>query len=235
MSTDLHVRDFKRVVFFTGAGMSAESGVPTYRGQGGIWHQYNYQDYACQEAFDRDPARVWEFHNVRRQMVASCEPNDGHKLVAKCEQVLPHVTVVTQNIDGLHQRAGSKRVFELHGSMWRLRCAKTRHIVENLDVPLTNLKCADGCYWRPDIVWFGDQLNHQTVTDAVEAIASCDLLVSIGTSAVVYPAADFPRYAKRVGATLVEINPQDTPLSDLYDLRLRGTATEMLARLTAGL
>ncbi len=226
------IRDFRRVVFFTGAGMSAESGVPTYRGQGGIWKQYDYASYACQDAFDADPAKVWDFHNYRRQLVAACEPNAGHGLIARCEEALPHVTVVTQNIDGLHQRAGSRAVHELHGSLWRVRCGDERLL--SFDVPFEGRR-PDGRWWRPDIVWFGDALRADVIQASVDAIERCDLLVSIGTSAVVYPAAQLPLLARRVGATMIEINPDETPVSDAYDLCLRGTATDMLGRLCRNL
>jgi len=227
----INIRDFRRVLFFTGAGMSAESGVPTYRGQGGIWNQYDFQEYACQEAFEKDPRKVWEFHNKRREMVASCEPNRGHAFIAQLEKEIEEVTIVTQNIDGLHQRAGSSEVYELHGSLWRLRCPQCRVFEENFDAPLRTLQHSCGSYWRPDIVWFGDNLNHETIYAAIEKIKNTDLLISIGTSAVVYPAAEFPLFAKENGAILVEINPQETPLSEIFDLCLRGSAGEVLPTL----
>lgn len=229
------VADFERVVFFTGAGMSAESGVPTYRGKGGIWGEYDYGDYACQPAFDRDPANVWDFHNFRRGLVGACEPNTGHRLIADAARKLPSAQVVTQNIDGLHQLAGSRDVIELHGSLWRVRCDACGARQEDRDAPKTELHCECGSWWRPDIVWFGDGLFQDVVMAAVEAIGGCDLLVSVGTSAVVYPAAQMPTIAKRAGARLVEINPEETPLSGGYDECLRGTATEMLEQLCRSL
>jgi NAD-dependent deacetylase len=228
-------RDFDRVVFFTGAGMSAESGVPTFRGRGGIWSSYHPEQIASQEAFDRDPERVWEFHNWRRGLVAACQPNDGHHLVAAAQRALPHVTVVTQNIDGLHQVAGATGVLELHGSLWRLRDQATGQLVDNRDVPLTDLKTPSGGYWRPDIVWFGDNLREDVIDAAMQAITSCQLLISIGTSAVVYPAAQMPLYAREAGATLVEINPEPTPISSIYHHCLREPATTALARLCHGI
>lgn len=232
MSKTPNVRDFDRIVFFTGAGMSAESGVPTYRGAGGIWREYDHRRYACQDAFDRDPAGVWEFHNYRRELVARCDPNPGHALVARCEALRPRVTVVTQNIDGLHQLAGSRRVHELHGSLWRVRCGDER--LTTRDAPFAPER-PDGRYWRPDIVWFGDMLDEATVQAAIDAITACDLLVSIGTSAVVFPAAHLPGLAREHGATLVEVNPEPTPLSRIYDVRLRTTAGAALTALCDGL
>ncbi len=231
---NVSVRDFERVVFFTGAGMSAESGVPTYRGKGGIWKEYDWQQYACQPAFERDPERVWEFHNYRRTLVAACEPNGGHTLIAKAEKAIGSV-VITQNIDGLHQRAGSEKVLELHGSLWRTRCAHCRKRDHDTSAPIGSIRCECGEYKRPDIVWFGDSLFPSVITEVESELTHCDLLVSIGTSAVVYPAAQMPMIAKQAGATLVEINPEDTPLSDQFDVCLRGTATEMLEKICAGL
>ena len=228
------VSDFQRVVFFTGAGMSAASGVPTYRGKGGIWKSYDYEAYACQEAFDRDPAAVWEFHNYRRQLVGECEPNEGHALIARCEAAQPAVTIVTQNIDGLHQSAGSKRVLELHGSLWGVRCDGTGERRLSRDIPFAGRR-ADGLWWRPDIVWFGDMLRDDVIQSALDLIGQCDLFVSIGTSAVVFPAARMPFYARQGGATLVEINPEETPVSHLYDVCARESAVDALRRMCHGL
>jgi NAD-dependent deacetylase len=226
------VTKFQKVVFFTGAGMSAESGVPTYRGEGGIWHEYNFEDYACQDAFDRTPERVWDFHDKRREMTGACEPHGGHALIARFEDARPAVTtIVTQNIDGMHQRAGSKTVHELHGSMWRVRCDACGVMVENLDRPIAPRTHDCGGYWRPDIVWFGDNLRMDVIRSAQEAIAGCDLLVSIGTSAVVFPAAELPLLARQQGATLVEVNPEETPLSAAYHAHLREPASVALERL----
>jgi NAD-dependent deacetylase len=242
----LRIADFSRIVFFTGAGMSAESGVPTYRGKGGIWKEYDYESCACQRAFERDPEHVWEFHNYRRELVGKCAPNDGHRLVARCEAVLPSVTVVTQNIDGLHQLAGSTKVLELHGSLWKLRCDRCGWRGEDRSAPVEDVLCPvcktsraasddEPVYKRPDIVWFGDNLRMDVIELVGDALVACDLLVAIGTSAVVYPAADMPLIAKRAGARLVEINLEDTPMSSIYDTRMRTTATEALAQLCEGL
>jgi NAD-dependent deacetylase len=225
------LRDFESIVFFTGAGMSAESGVPTYRGAGGIWKEYDYERYATQRAFDDDPERVWEFHNFRRDLVGKCEPNEGHRIVAAIADELEHVTVVTQNIDGLHQLAGTRFIVELHGSLWRTRCMRCKKKEESRQAPLEQLKCPCGAWWRPDIVWFGDALAQNDVDDALRELKACSLFVSIGTSAVVYPAAELPLVARQHGAKMIEINPEPTPLSDAYDLCLRGPATEMLAQL----
>lgn len=224
-------RDFKRIVFFTGAGMSAESGIPTYRGADGIWKEYNYEDFACQRAFERDPEKVWDFHDRRREMVVSKEPNAGHRLLAAIQERQPATKIVTQNIDGMHQRAGAEVEAELHGSLWRVRCDACNVVRPDTTSPMTPRRHDCGRYWRPDIVWFEDQLDHRVVRKAREALEECDLLVSIGTSAVVHPAAELPRIAAQSGAVTVEINLEDTPMSRLYEHRLRGPASELLARL----
>jgi NAD-dependent deacetylase len=228
----IDLSEFERPLFFTGAGLSSESGIPTYRGAGGIWHEYDYQEYACQRAFDRDPEKVWDFHDLRRAKVAEADPAEGHRLIARVQERLPGTNIVTQNIDGLHQRAGAKDIIELHGSLWRLRCADTGAIVENFDVPLAERRCSGDCYWRPDIVWFEDAMNRESLWAAERALAACDVLISIGTSGVVYPAAELPRIAVQRGIPCVEINPEETAVSAWYTHQLRGGASEMLARLT---
>ncbi len=228
------LREFSRVVFFTGAGLSAESGIPTYRGAGGIWRKYNYEDYACQRAFERDPAAVWEFHDARREAVAACAPNAAHIFIAKLQAERPDTGVITQNIDGLHQRSGALAIVELHGSLWRLRCERCGAREENHDLPLSPKQCACGALWRPDIVWFEDMLDRAVLEAAIDRIAGCDCLVSVGTSAQVWPAAELPVLAMRAGAVSVEVNPEPTPMSIHYDHCLRGSATAMLPRLLPG-
>ncbi len=228
-----HLSEFERLVFFTGAGLSAESGIPTYRGDGGVWGKYDYREYACQRAFDRDPAKVWVWHDERRAAVAKSLPNIAHELIAKIQGQRPGTRVITQNIDGLHQKAGAVDVIELHGSLWRLRCEACGSRRENFDLPLEPKHCECGQWWRPDLVWFEDMLDMPVIEAAVSAIEECDCLVSIGTSGVVYPAAEMPIIAMRAGALTIEINPEETPLSALYAHSLRGTATELM-KLLAG-
>lgn len=229
MTSPVRFADFERIVFFTGAGLSAESGIPTYRGAGGIWAEYDYEDYACQRAFDRDPEKVWDFHDKRRAAVAACEPNEGHRIIAEVQRDKPATAVVTQNIDGLHARSGAKDVVELHGSLWRVRCDSEKIVRDDGSVPMSPRRCSCGAYWRPDIVWFEDSLQERSLLRAHEVLSTCDLLVSVGTSGVVYPAAELPRIAMRRGALSVEINLEDTPVSSLYQQRIRGRASEILA------
>ena len=204
-------------------------------GPGGIWKSYNYEEYACQEAFDRDPDRVWEFHNYRRGVVAKCAPNRAHEIIAALEKK-KSVQIVTQNIDGLHQLAGSQKVLELHGGLWRLRCDHCGNRDTRRDAPLEDVHCG-ACHhiWRPDIVWFGDSLDREVIQAAQNAIQEADLLVSIGTSAVVYPAAALPLIAKEAGAKCVEVNPEPTPMSEVYDVCMRTTASEAVASMAEGM
>ncbi|MBN1297985.1 NAD-dependent deacylase [bacterium] len=230
---DLALGKRRRIVFFTGAGISAESGIPTYRGKGGLWHQYNYEEYACQLAFDRNPEKVWDFHEERRAFVARCTPAEGHRIIADIEKHIPGTTVITQNIDGMHQRAGSRNVIELHGSMWRVRCDCNMGVRENNDVPLRSRQCDCGAYLRPDIVWFDDPLDTEVIERAMRAVQTCDLLITIGTSAMVFPAAQIPLIAMQRKVPTIEINPEKTGLTPYYTVFLKGTAGAMLNRLWA--
>lgn len=225
---------YRDIVFFTGAGMSAESGVPTYRGAGGVWSEYRWEEFACQDAFDRDPEKVLRFHALRRKAVLQCYPHAGHLAIAELEKAHPAVTVVTQNIDGMHQRAGSGNVVELHGSLWRLRCC-VHGVREDTAENCESCRCDRCGQWlRPDIVWFGDRLDQRVVDQAVAALSRCDLFISVGTSAVVYPAAGFPKIAKQCGATCIEINPERTEMSFLYDRTIQQPAGKVLPALFGG-
>jgi len=231
VKNQIKLSNFKRIVFFTGAGISAESGIPTYKGKGGIWHEYNYQEYACQRAFDNDPEKVWEFHEKRRKLVSECEPAESHMIISEIESEIPGTTIITQNIDGMHQRAGSHNVLELHGSMWRVRCDQEGLITSNFDVPMKNIKCSCGNYLRPDIVWFEDPLKQDVIEKSIQAVEKCDLLVTIGTSASVFPAAQIPFYAIQRKIPTVEINIEPTPMTIYYSLFLKGSASEQLKRI----
>ncbi|MGE0707722.1 MAG: NAD-dependent deacetylase [Planctomycetota bacterium] len=236
MSAQEQVRldDYVQVVFFTGAGISKESGVPTYRGAGGIWKSYDYERYACQAAFDEAPERVWEFHDYRRELVGKCQPNRGHAWIAELQRRRAGITVVTQNIDGLHQLAGSEGVLEVHGSLWRVRCDACRALRDDRSVPFGELRCPCGeGNWRPDITWFGDPLNEQVFGAAIAAALAADLVVTVGTSGVVFPAAQIPLLAAQHGAMLVEVNPEETALSQYHDVCLRGSAADLLPTLAS--
>ncbi|MBN1929647.1 MAG: NAD-dependent deacylase [Chlorobiaceae bacterium] len=219
---------YQRIVFFTGAGMSAESGVPTYRGAGGIWRAYDFAEYACQEAFERNPEKVLRFHELRRQAVLDCQPHAGHRVIAG----MPEAFVVTQNIDGMHQRAGSEGVIELHGSLWRLRCERCGAAREDYGRKYETLRCECGHWLRPAITWFGDMLDEAVMRKASEIIDSCDLFIGIGTSGTVWPAAGFPELAWQAGAHCIEINPEPSGEA-CYHQSIRGKAGSVLPELFA--
>lgn len=228
----LELDDYQHIVFFTGAGLSAEAGIPTYRGAGGTWAKYDYRAYACQRAFDGDPAKVWDFHDERRLRMASAEPAAAHRMIAAAQATHPSVAIITQNIDGLHQRAGAHHVIELHGSIWRVRCRCPGAPQVNLEAPIAERLCPTCGVWRrPDIVWFEDPLQPAPIQQGIDAIAACDLLISIGTSGVVYPAAELPRAAAQRGARCIEINPEPTAVSEWYDTHLRTGASDALRSL----
>ncbi|MBN2829509.1 MAG: NAD-dependent deacylase [Candidatus Cloacimonetes bacterium] len=232
MNLDLPIRidDYKSIVFFTGAGMSAESGIWTYRGKGGLWSEYNWQEYACQRAFKLDPEKVLKFHEMRREKIIDCVPHKGHYLISKLEEQ-HNITIITQNIDGMHQKAGSRNVIELHGSHWHLRCPK-HGLREDFGKKYRSYKCEMcGSWLRPDIIWFEDCLEERIINDAIETVLRADLFISIGTSAVVWPAAGMPRYAKQNNALCIEINPEETEMSALYDLTIREAASSGLITL----
>ncbi|HDP95626.1 MAG TPA: NAD-dependent deacylase [Candidatus Aminicenantes bacterium] len=227
-------RKARAIVVFTGAGMSAESGVPTYRGSGGIWNQYRWQEYACQEAFENKPEAVLDFHEKRRKAVLDCIPHAGHKALADLETIHPRVTLITQNIDGMHQRAGSRNVLEIHGSLWRMRCPQHGVQKDLEQAEFAHRQCPSCLAWmRPDITWFGDTMDTGLMETAAGAVKRCDLFVSVGTSGVVWPAAGFPQLARESGAVMVEINPESTPMSHLYQHHLRERASFALVSLFA--
>jgi len=228
----------RSVVVLTGAGISAESGVPTFRdAQTGLWAQFKPEDLATPEAFRRNPKVVWEWYAWRRQLVAQVEPNAGHRALVELERRVPQFTLITQNVDGLHQRAGSRSVIELHGNLTRTKCfeegAAVDHWEETGEVPPRCPRC--GGRLRPDVVWFNEMLPPGVFECALAASRSCDVFLSIGTSALVHPAASLPLDALKRGATLVEINPDDTPLTAHVHFRLRGPAGVILPALLRAL
>jgi len=221
------------LVALTGAGISAESGVPTFRGEGGLWRNYRPQDLATPGAFRRDPELVWAWYAWRRELISACRPNAAHETLADMERAVPDFTLITQNVDGLHQAAGSHRVLELHGNIWRLRCTRCGKVTEDHRVPLPDLPphcpaCDE--VLRPDVVWFGESLPREVLDAAWTAAAHCRTMLVIGTSAVVEPAASLPLVALRNDARLVEINPRETPLSQHAHEVLREPAGEALPR-----
>lgn len=226
----------RRVVALTGAGISAESGVPTFRGEEGLWRKFRAEDLANPTAFQRDPVLVWEWYDWRRGLMAEKAPNPGHRALAAWETRFPEFLLITQNIDGLHRAAGSSHVLELHGNIWKTRCTAEGTLRDNRDTPLPEIPplCpACGAPLRPHVVWFGESLDADIIHAAFEQSRRCDLMFVVGTSAVVQPAASLPLTAAQAGATIVEINPEETPLTPYADVSLRGAAGEVLPALDA--
>lgn len=223
------------MVALTGSGISAESGVPTFRdAQSGLWARYDPQELATPEAFARAPELVWKWYAWRRGLVEGASPNAGHEALADLERRLPVFSLVTQNVDGLHQEAGSGCVVELHGNIRRSRCPVENVTVEPAETDHLPPICPNcGSPLRPDVVWFGEALPVAELEAASTAARSCDFLLSVGTSGLVYPAASLPHEALESGATVVEINPDPTPLSARADFVVRGRAGEVLPRLVA--
>ncbi|KPL07522.1 NAD-dependent protein deacylase [bacterium SM23_57] len=219
-----------RVAVLTGAGVSAESGVPTFRGEEGLWKKFRPEELANFDAFMRNPELVWEWYTFRKNIIANIEPNAGHYTLAKLEPRFPEFALITQNVDGLHRRAGSNNVLELHGNIMRNRCLNCETVIdsEELEFEGTVPRCQCGGMLRPDVVWFGEMLPQRVLHAAFEAAESCDVFFSVGTSAVVHPAASLPIVAKQNDAYLIEINPEATPLTAIADESLRGASGEIL-------
>jgi NAD-dependent deacetylase len=224
----------RKVVVVSGAGISAESGIATFRDTGGLWEQHAIEDVATPEALQRNPRKVWEFYERRREHVQSVAPNAGHAAVAELETVFEEVVTITQNVDGLHQRAGSSRVIEVHGSLWRARCLSAcGAVVDPFPFPASELppRCACGGMLRPAVVLFGELLPAETFALATRHAGEADVCLVVGTSGSVWPAAGLPLAARDAGASTVEVNPEPTELTAELDWSLRGTSGSLLPRL----
>lgn len=225
------LRNARRIVALTGAGISAESGLATFRdAQTGLWSKFKPEELATVEAFERNPKLIWDWYAWRREQALKAEPNPGHLALAKMETRAPEFLLVTQNVDGLHARAGSKRIVELHGNLHRFRCFDHDCASSNFDLAQGRCRSCGGNL-RPDVVWFGEMLPIDALERANAATEKCDVFFSIGTSSVVYPAADLWRRAKERGAIVIEINKDPTPLTPLTDYSFIGKAGEILPEL----
>jgi NAD-dependent deacetylase len=224
----------RRVVVLTGAGVSAESGIPTFRGAGGLWRSFRAEDLATSEAFARDPRTVWEWYDWRRGLVAAAHPNAAHVALVELEHRCDSFTLVTQNVDGLHHAAGTRNLIELHGSLWTLRCSRcgAEHIDRTVPLPELPPRCVCGAWERPGVVWFGESLPVGALERATDLVRCADLLLLVGTSAVVWPAAGLGEVALAARIPVIEVNPEATPYSGRV-LGLRGPAAVLLPALLA--
>ena len=232
------VREARRITVLTGAGMSAESGVPTFRdAQTGLWSRFDPMQLASEPGFRADPALVWRWYAGRRDAVARAEPNAGHLALATAEQRYDRFSIVTQNVDGLHRRAGSRNVIEIHGSITQTICLAKCGFVENDPAGLPKgepprcPRCGD--WLRPGVVWFGEMLDPDRLAAAEAAAADCDVMLVVGTSGLVYPAAGLPLTARRAGAQVIVVNPSDSDLDPVARIVVRATAAVALPRLLA--
>ena len=221
----------KKIVFVTGAGISQESGIPTFRGKDGYWRKHDPMKLATIDAFFDNPNLVWEWYEDRRNNILSVKPNGGHFAIANMEK-FRDVVVLTQNIDNLHQRSGSTNVLELHGSIIRIKCTVC-NFSDNITQSFESLppKCTCGNILRPDVVWFGEELPQNIWKNAMKEASTCDIMIIVGTSLAVSPANTLPIYAKQNGATLIEVNPEKTVMSNNMDLSIQATSTTILPKI----
>lgn len=229
----LRISNASSIAVLTGAGISADSGVPTFRGKDGLWRNYRAEDLATPRAFRENPRLVWEWYNWRREIISTKVPNPSHYALVEMERTAMKFILITQNVDGLHGRAGSVNLIEMHGNIWKTRCTVCERLSDNFDVPIEILPHCRNCggLLRPHIVWFGESLYPGDIERIMHALSECDILLVIGTSGVVYPAASFASAARDSGAFVVEINPEETANSYVADEVLSGRASEILPAL----
>ncbi len=223
------------LLVLTGAGVSQESGIPTFRGKDGLWKNYDATQLATPHAFERDPKLVWEWYNWRRGKILNAEPNSAHYGIKKLEEIIPEFLLATQNVDDLHRTAGSKNILELHGNIFRTRCTGCgkiefeKKIFDEEELPPGCKEC--GSLLRPDVVWFGEPLDQLVISKVMEFALKCSAVLVVGTSAVVYPAASIPYYVKEKGGRVFEINMEPTPVSGIADISILGRAGETFEKM----
>lgn len=226
------LRNAERVSVLTGAGVSADSGIPTFRGAGGIWEKYDFRKLATPAGFREDPLLAWEWYQLRQREMKKAEPNPAHLTIAEMEPCFREFSVITQNIDGMHKRAGSRRIIELHGNIWRMRCVRDGTVID-IDEPVKDIPpmCHCGSMLRPDVVWFGEPLPDDVLDASSKAASESDVMFVVGTSAIVYPAAALPALTKNAGGLVIEVNLEPTEVSTYADLSLFGRAGELMPAL----
>jgi len=229
-TTAQKIASCRALTVLTGAGISKESGIPTFRDvQDGLWAKYNPMELATREGFSADPRLVWDWYTYRRDLVNKAEPNPGHIALVRIERRINRFSLVTQNVDGLHLRAGSSNVFELHGNINRNKCFEEDSVVEEWNESTVPPKCSCGSYVRPDVVWFGESLPREVISEAFRKSRASDVMMVVGTSGLVQPAAALPFEALEAGAWVVEVNPEPTPLSNHAHLYIAGRSGTILA------
>lgn len=223
----------RQVAVLTGAGISAESGVPTFRGDDGLWQTYRATDLATPEAFARDPQLVWQFYSWRRELISKVTYNPAHVALVELERRVDSFTLISQNVDGLHLLAGSQNLLELHGNLWKVRCTRCQKISLNRSLDMGPMPMCEDCggLLRPHVVWFGESLDPDILHQAVEACRNSEVMLVIGTSSLVQPAASLALEAKSAGAVVAEINLEKTPHTHMMDVSLLGKAGEILPKL----
>ena len=226
------IKNSKYMVALTGAGISKESNVPTFRGKDGLWKNYDPMQLATPSAFESNPELVWEWYSWRQNLIANCNPNPAHTTLAKWEKAGILKTLITQNVDGLHRRAGSEKILEVHGDLWAVKCEVCYHR-DRLFSPAEGIPLCPECDspLRPDVVWFGESLDSSIILQVYEELEKADVCIVIGTSALAQPAASFPIIVKQHQGILIEVNVEQTPLTSITDIHLNGKAGEILSEL----
>lgn len=242
MSSDIEkaierLRHTKSLLVITGAGISAESGIPTFRGNDGLWQNYRAEELATPWAFERDPVTVWKWYDWRRGIIGKTEPNAGHLAIKRLEEIFPNFFLITQNVDGLHGRTGIKNIVEIHGNLWKVRCTRDNRTSMLMDIPLKTIPpvCECGNILRPDVVWFGESIPSEALQTSYNVMSLCDTLMVVGTSGVVYPVASFPETVKGNGGFVIEVNLEPTPITQAADVSLFGKLGDILPAIVEGL